>query len=102
MSDRLDAPWFAIEDVPSRRCGLHTKKWTTIDSVFSTTMPVKGKSKVTDRQRAQIAAGKIAGKSHRAIAAETGLAKTTVDHQATDPRVSTLTLRLKRQDEERL
>jgi hypothetical protein len=30
------------------------------------------------------------------------LAKTTVDHRATDPRVSTLTLRLKRQDEERL
>lgn len=65
-------------------------------------MPAKGKSKVSDQQRAQIVTGKLAGKSHRAIAAETGLAKTTVDHQAVDPRVSTLALRFKQRDEARL
>jgi len=50
-------------------------------------MPVKGKSKVTDRQRAQIAARKIAENHTAASLTETGLAKTTVDYQATDPAV---------------
>jgi|ERR1700733_3355454 len=65
-------------------------------------MPAKGKTKVTDAQRAAIAAGKLAGKPAKRIAAETGLAKSTVDHQANDPRTSTLTLRLKGKDEARL
>lgn len=65
-------------------------------------MPAKGKTKVTDRQRAQIAAGRMAGKPARQIARETGLSKSTIDHQALDQRVSTLTLRLKRKDEGRL
>jgi hypothetical protein len=65
-------------------------------------MPAKGKSRVTDSQRAKIAAGRVAGKSAKAIAAETGLSKSTVDHQATDPRVSTLALRFKQKDQARL
>ena len=71
-------------------------KRTGIDSAS------KGRSKVSDAQRRKIAAAKIVGETHRAIAAETGLAVTTVDHAVTDPRVSTLTLRLKGRDEARL
>ena len=56
----------------------------------------RGKANVNDRQRAQIAAGKVAGKTHKAIAAETGLAVSTVNHHVSnDARVATLTLRLK-------
>ncbi len=65
-------------------------------------MPAKGKSKISDAQRAKIAAGRVAGKPAKQIARETGLAKTTVDHQAGDPRTGTLTLRLKHKDEARL
>ena len=50
----------------------------------------------------QIAAGRLVAKPAKQIAAETGLARTTVDHHAHDPRVSTLALRLKRKDEPRL
>lgn len=64
---------------------------------------MKGTSKVSDKQRAQIAAGKVAGKTHRAIAAETGLAKSTVDHHVSgDMRLATLTMRLKRKHEAKL
>ena len=65
-------------------------------------MPAKGKSRVTDSQRTKIAAGRVGGKTSRQIAKETGLAMTTVDHQASDPRVSTLALRFKRKDEDKL
>ena len=65
-------------------------------------MPAKGKTRVTERQRARIAAGRVAGKPAREIAEETGLSKSTVDHQALDPRTATLTLRLKRRDEAKL
>ena len=58
-------------------------------------MPAKGKSRVTDAQRRKIAAGKVAGKTNRAIAAETKLGVRTVDRQATDPRTVTLALKLK-------
>jgi hypothetical protein len=65
-------------------------------------VPAKGKSRVTDAQRRKIAAGRVAGRSHRAIAADTGLALKTVDHHATDPRVNTLILRLKHKYEREL
>ncbi len=51
-------------------------------------MPAKGKTRVTDDQRKQIAAGKLLRKTARQIAQETGLSKSTVDHQAADPRTS--------------
>jgi hypothetical protein len=63
---------------------------------------VKGASKVTDAQRRKIAAGKVAGRPHRRIAAEAGLAVTTVDHQVGDPRTVTLILGLKNRDARRL
>ena len=65
-------------------------------------MPAKGKSRISDAQRAKIAAGKVAGKPARQIAEEVGLGKSTVDHAVSDPRTSTLTLRLKRKDEDKL
>src|ERR1700679_1274790 len=65
-------------------------------------MPAKGKSRVSDAQRAKIAAGRVAGKPARQIAEEVGLGKSTVDHAVSDPRTSTLTLRLKHKDEPRL
>jgi len=65
-------------------------------------MPAKGKTRVTERQRAHIAAGRLLGKPAREIAEEVGLSKSTVDHQAHDPRTATLTLRLKRRDEDKL
>jgi hypothetical protein len=56
----------------------------------------RGKANVNDRQRAQIAAGKVAGKTHQAIAAATGLAVSTVNHHvSSDAQIATLTLRLK-------
>jgi len=61
-------------------------------------VPVRGKSKVTDAQRRKIAAGKVSGKPHGRIAAETGLAVTTIDHQVSEPRTVTLILRLKDRD----
>jgi hypothetical protein len=65
-------------------------------------MPAKGKSRISDAQRAKIAAGKVAGKPARQIAEEVGLGKSTVDHAVSDPRVSNLTLRLKHKDEVKL
>jgi hypothetical protein len=65
-------------------------------------MPAKGKSRISDAQRAKIAAGKVAGKPSRQIADEVGLAKSTVDHAVSDPRTSTLALRFKHKDEARL
>lgn len=58
-------------------------------------MPSKGKTRVTDAQRRKIAAAKLAGKSRKRIAAEVGLADSTVSHQLADPRTVTLTLQLK-------
>jgi hypothetical protein len=60
-------------------------------------MPAKGKSPITDAQRRKIAAGKLAGKTHPVIAAETGLAMKTVERQSTDPRTIALALELKRE-----
>jgi hypothetical protein len=59
-------------------------------------MPAKGKSKVTDEQRKRIAAGKLLRKTSREIAHETGLAKSTVDKQAGDPRTATFVLQMRR------
>jgi len=65
-------------------------------------MPAKGKSRVTAKQRRKIAAGKSAGKTHRAIARETGLAVTTVDHQAGHPQVVSQISSLKLEHEPQL
>jgi hypothetical protein len=65
-------------------------------------VPAKGKSKITEQQRHKIAAGRAAGKTRKAIAAETGLAPGTVGNQASDPRVVTLTLKLKQREEPRI
>lgn len=62
-------------------------------------MPAKGKARVTDAQRQTIAKGRVVGKTHKQIAAETGLARATVEHQAVDPRTVTLIQRLKIRDE---
>ncbi len=48
-------------------------------------MPSKGKAKVTDTQRARIAAGKISGRTSKQIAHETGLAPVTVRKQLVRP-----------------
>ncbi len=61
-------------------------------------MPRKGTSKVTEAQRRAIAVGKASGRTHKQIAAATGLAVSTVDHRASDPRVATDLLRLKHKD----
>lgn len=50
---------------------------------------------MTEERRKLIAAGKVAGKTHKQIASETGLAVTTVDHQIADPRTATEIQRLK-------
>jgi hypothetical protein len=65
-------------------------------------MPARGKTKVSDAQRRKIAAGKLAGKPHSTIAAETGLAVSTVDHQLADQRTTTLILLLKNRDRAQL
>lgn len=49
-------------------------------------MPAKGKSRVTDAQRRKLAAGRIRGKTSKQLAADTGLAVSTVKHQVVDPR----------------
>ena len=53
-------------------------------------MPAKGTSKVSQKQRAKIAAGRIAGKTASRIAAETGLSESTVKKQVSDPRTVTI------------
>jgi hypothetical protein len=58
-------------------------------------MPAKGRARITDKQREQIAAGRLAGKLAREIATETGLSRSAVDHAATDPRTVAMALRLK-------
>src|ERR1700722_10435659 len=65
-------------------------------------MPAKGKSKVSDEQRQQIAATKLAGKTAKDIAAETGLAVKTVEKHATDPRTATFILRQRHRSEKHL
>ncbi len=60
-------------------------------------MPAKGKTRVTDAQRRKIAQGKLAGKRRSVIAAEVGLAESTVSNQLADPRTVTLILRFKDQ-----
>lgn len=62
-------------------------------------MPAKGKPKVTDAQRKQIAAARVAGKTRKAIAHETGLSEHTVAHQLADPRTATFTLAMKAKNE---
>lgn len=61
-------------------------------------MPATGKSRVTEKQRAKIAAGRLAGKTAKTIAAETGLSKQTIDKQAVDPRTGALIMKLKARD----
>lgn len=58
-------------------------------------MPAKGKNKVTARQRAKIAAGKLAEKSDKEIAAEVDLHPNTVNRISHDARTTTLIGRLK-------
>jgi hypothetical protein len=65
-------------------------------------MPAKGKTKVTDAQRRQIAAKKLIGKTARTIAKETGLAQKTVEKQAGDPRTSMFILRQRHRSEKHL
>lgn len=65
-------------------------------------MPAKGKSKVSDKQRAVIAAGKLAGKTRDQISRETGLAQSTVAHQLVNPRTMMLLLEMKLRSEPEL
>jgi hypothetical protein len=65
-------------------------------------VPAKGKSRVTNRQRATIAAGRLEGKTSAEIASDAGLAESTVRRQATDQRTRVLIQRLKERDEEQL
>ncbi len=60
-------------------------------------MSKKGRSKVSTEQRKAIASGKLARKTHREIGVELGLAQTTVDHQARDPRTVTMVLNMRQQ-----
>jgi hypothetical protein len=52
-------------------------------------LPSKGKTRVSAAQRRKIAAGRLAGKTHKVIAQETGLAHSTVRKQAADRRTQT-------------
>jgi hypothetical protein len=65
-------------------------------------VPKKNTSRVSDRQRAKIAAGKLEGKTAVAIASETGLSTSTVHKQANDRRTKVLIQRLKDRDEAQL
>lgn len=62
-------------------------------------MPAKGKSRISDRQRKVIAAGKILGKKSPQIAKEAGIASQTVRNHAHDPRTVTQILTLKQEHE---
>jgi len=63
-------------------------------------MPTKGKTKVSDVQRATIAAARLIGKTALEIAKDTGLGVRTVERASTDPRTATSILR-QRQGSER-
>ena len=63
-------------------------------------MPNIGRSRMTDTERRQIAQGKLAGKTARQIAADTGLSESSVEKAGRDPRTSLLIQRLKERDEE--
>lgn len=65
-------------------------------------MPAKGTTRVTDQQREKIAAGRVLGKSHMAMAQETGLAVQTVANQLADPRTATLVLKFKHRSEKQM
>jgi hypothetical protein len=65
-------------------------------------VPAKNKSRVSDGQRAVIAAGRISGKTSAQIAAKAGLSESTVKKQATDKRTKVLIARLKDRDEAQL
>jgi hypothetical protein len=65
-------------------------------------VPAKNKSRVSDKQRAVIAAGRVEGKTSAVIASESGLSESTVKKQATDQRTKVLIQRLKARDEEQL
>jgi hypothetical protein len=62
-------------------------------------MPKKGKSPVTTKQRAKIAAGRVKGKTHKTIAKEMGLAESTVRKQAVDVRTRAMIAGLKQRDQ---
>jgi hypothetical protein len=59
-------------------------------------MPAKNKSRVSDKQRAVIAAGRVQGKTAAVVASETGLSESTVRKQSIDVRTQTLIQELKR------
>ena len=63
-------------------------------------MPARGKTKVTDRQRKVIAAGKLAGKTNKQIAKTVDLHPDTVKKASNDARTTTLILRLKEKDDQ--
>ena len=63
-------------------------------------MPSIGRSRMTDTERIKIAQGKLAGKTARQIAADTGLSESSVEKASKDPRTSLLIQRLKERDEE--
>jgi len=65
-------------------------------------MPAKGKSRLSDRQKQRIAAGKALGRRHRDIAADTRLAKTTVDHAVLKPETKALIQQFKDENQEQL
>jgi hypothetical protein len=65
-------------------------------------MPAKGKAKVSDDQRRQIAAKKLIGKTARTIAQETGLAVKTVEKQSTDARTVTFILHQRKRSQKHL
>ena len=54
---------------------------------------------MTDTERIKIAQGKLAGKTARQIAADTGLSESSVERASKDPRTSLLIQRLKERDE---
>lgn len=63
-------------------------------------MPAKGKSRISDRQRQLIAAGKVAGKTNKQIAAATDLNEDTVRKAGGDIRTTTLIGRLKERNDQ--
>jgi len=65
-------------------------------------VPAKGKTKVSDEKRRQIATARLIGKTAKTIAKETGLAQKTVEKQANDPRTSRFILRERSRSERAL
>jgi hypothetical protein len=62
-------------------------------------MPTKGKTKLSDIQRAEIAAARLIGKTALEIAKDTGLGVRTVERASTDPRTTTFILRQRHNSE---